>query len=122
MSIAAKFNRFDRKKLLWPHEVWPDVFGDAVKDNPEFADALAHLMFNLLEPMVKRPGDIEKVCNTLKECIEWVYPYTRAHKAAFKAYLMKLERMMEVEDNPEDLMNQAIARATRPKSRNSHRR
>jgi len=61
MSIAAKFNGFDRKKLLWPHQVWPDVFGDVVRDNPEFAEALAHLMFNMQEPVVKRPGDIEKL-------------------------------------------------------------
>jgi len=117
MSIAAKFNGFDRKKLLWPHEVCPDVFGDVVKDNPDFAEALAHLMFNLLEPIVKRPGEIEKLCNTLKDGIEWVYPYTGAHRAAFKAYLMKLERMMAVEDNPEDLMKQAMERATRRKRR-----
>jgi len=113
MSIAAKFSGFDRKKLLWPHQVWPDVFEDVVKDNPEFAEALAHLRFNMLEPVIKRPGDIEKLCNTLKDGIEWVYPYTGAHKAAFKAYLLKLERMMAIEDNPEHLMNQAIARATR---------
>lgn len=113
MSIAAKFSGFNRKRLLGPHEVWPDVFEDVVKDNPEFAEALAHLMFNMLEPVIKRPGDIEKLCNTLKDGIEWIYPCTGAPRAAFKAYLLKLERMMAIEDNPEDLMNQAIARATR---------
>src|SRR5262245_32698080 len=100
MSIAEKFNGFDRKKLLWPRDVWPDVFGDVVKDDPEFADGLAHLMFNLLEPVIKgrsrgpgvraRGSEIEKLCNTLKDGIEWVYPYTGAHRAAFKAYLLKL--------------------------------
>jgi hypothetical protein len=70
-------------------------------------------MFNPLEPIVRRSGEIEKLCNNLKDGIEWVYPYTGAHRAAFNAYLMKPERMMAVEDNPEDLMNQAIERATR---------
>jgi hypothetical protein len=32
MSVASTFNEFDRRKLLWPHEVWPDVFEDSLRD------------------------------------------------------------------------------------------
>src|SRR5215831_13201450 len=111
MSITSEFDRFERKKLLWPHEVWPDVFEDSLRKDPELASALAHLMFNMLEAAAKGEKEIEKLRNTLKDGIEWIYPFTGAHKAAFKAYLLQLERKMAVEDNPETLMNHAISRA-----------
>jgi hypothetical protein len=111
MSIASNFNALDRRRLLWPHDVWPDVFKDALSDNPELASALAHLIFNMLEAAAKGEKEIEKLCNTLKDGIEWIYPFTGAHQAAFKAYILKLERKMAVEDDPEALMNRAIARA-----------
>ena len=111
MSITSEFDRFERKKLLWPHQVWPDVFEDSLRNDPELASALAHLMFNMLEAAARGEKEIEKLRNTLKDGIEWIYPFTGAHKAAFKAYLLQLERKMAVEDNPETLMRQAIARA-----------
>src|SRR5215471_11461262 len=87
------------------------LFEDSLRNDPELAAALAHLMFNMLEAAAKSEKEIEKLRNTLKDGIEWIYPFTGAHKAAFKAYLLQLERKMAVEDNPETLMRQAIARA-----------
>jgi len=115
MSIASKFDRLDKKSLLWPHQVWPDVFEDALKDNEELASGLAHIIFNMLEAAAKGEKEIEKLRNTLIDGVEWIYPYTGAHKAAFKAYLLQLERRMAIEDNPERLMNEAITRALKGK-------
>ena len=98
------------------------LFEDSLRNDPELAAALAHLMFNMLEAAAKGEKEIEMLRNTLRDGIEWIYPFTGAHKAAFKAYLLQLERKMAVEDNPETLLNQAISRALTKRNRPAIRR
>ncbi len=47
---------------------------------------------------------------TLLNAIELIYPYTNAHKAALKLYVLSLEGKLKPEDEPLNLINAAIER------------
>ncbi len=53
----------------------------------------------------------KRVINTVKPGVEWVYPYTDAHKVSFKAFLYYLEGMLLSPGSVEEILKQAIAQA-----------
>lgn len=43
--------------------------------------------------------------------MDWIYPFSAAHKMSFKLYLYYLECVLTPQDFPEDLLRGAIERA-----------
>jgi hypothetical protein len=113
MSIASTFEPFDRENVFYDLETWQSMFETVVKDNPSAADSLALLLYKLIRILTAGEGGIETetVINTLKLGVEWIYPFSTAHKKSFKLYLYYLECVLTPQDFPEDLLQGAIERA-----------
>jgi hypothetical protein len=113
MSITSTFEPFDRENVFYDLETWAGMFESLVKDNPSAADSLALLMYKIIRVLSVGEGVIETetVINTLKLGVEWVYPFSTAHKKSFKLYLYYLECVLTPQDFPEELLQGAIERA-----------
>jgi hypothetical protein len=111
MSIASSFEPFDREDVFYDLETWAGMFEPVVKDNPGAADSLALLLYKIIRVLSTGEGGAETVVNTLKLGVEWIYPFSAAHKMSFKLYLYYLECVLTPQDFPEDLLRGAIERA-----------
>ena len=111
MIIATTFHPFDRRKVFYDTATWEVLFEKAVKDDPNTANSLARLLYEIARILGHGKRGREEAVNTLKLGIEWLYPYTDAHKLSFEAFLYDLEGLMVGTDFPEELMRGAIARA-----------
>jgi hypothetical protein len=89
------------------------MFETVVKDNPSAADSLALLLYKIIRILSVGEGGIETetVINTLKLGVEWIYPFSAAHKKSFELYLYYLECVLTPQDFPEELLQGAIERA-----------
>jgi hypothetical protein len=113
MSIASTFEPFDRENVFYDLETWAAMFETVVKDNPSAADSLALLIYKIIRVLSVGEGGIESetVINTLKLGVEWIYPFSTAHKMSFKLYIYYLECVLTPQDFPEELLRGAIERA-----------
>jgi len=111
MSIASGFEEFDRNNVVYDVETFEVMFQDGLKYNPHTAESLAFLMFKLVTEITSGSEGVEKAINTLKLGVQWVYPYTQAHKMSFRAYLYHLGGLLLVQDYPETVAQRAIDRA-----------
>ncbi|MGH9765489.1 MAG: hypothetical protein ACREDR_05130 [Blastocatellia bacterium] len=110
MSAKSEQIGFDRTKLLMDEDVWEGIFERLVRDSPETADCVADLLFRILQAATSGRKGADRAAHTLKCGIRWVYQYTGAHHAGFEAYLRYLDGRMLTEDEPEQLMRDAINR------------
>ncbi|MGH9824966.1 MAG: hypothetical protein ACREDR_17185 [Blastocatellia bacterium] len=117
MGATSEQTGFDRAKLLMDEDVWEGVFGRLVKDSPEIADCVADLLFKILQAAASGGDGVERAAHTLRCGIRWVYQYTGAHHASFEAYLRYLDGLMLNQDEPEQLMRDAIERGIKRKLR-----
>jgi hypothetical protein len=111
MSTASGFEEFDRNNVVYDVETFEVMFQDGLKYNPHTAESLAFLMFKLVTEITSGAEGLEKAINTLKLGVQWVYPYTQAHKMSFRAYLYHLGGLLLVQDYPERVAQRAIDRA-----------
>jgi len=111
MSVASTFEPFDREDVFYDLETWAGMFEPVVKDNPGAADSLALLLYKIIRVLSASDGGTETVINTLKLGVEWIYPFSAAHKVSFKLYLYYLECVLTPQDFPEELLQGAIERA-----------
>jgi hypothetical protein len=108
MSAASQFEPFDRDKVFYDRETWEAMFQDSLSADPSAADSLAWLLYRVIRELNQRKRG--RVINTLKLGVEWIYPFTRAHKLGFQGYLYYLEGLLIPGDFPEELMKGAIER------------
>jgi hypothetical protein len=111
MSVASTFEPFDRENVFYDLETWEGMFEPVVQDNPSAADSLALLLYKIIRVLSASDGGTETVINTLKLGVEWIYPFSAAHKVSFKLYLYYLECVLTPQDFPEELLKGAIERA-----------
>jgi len=111
MTIASAFEEFDRNNVVYDVETFEVMFQDGLKYNPHAAESLAFLMFKMVTEITSGAEGLERVINTLKLGVQWVYPYTQAHKMSFRAYLYHLGGLLLVPDYPETVAQRAIDRA-----------
>jgi len=108
MSTASQFEPFDRDKVFYDRETWEAMFQESLTADPSVADSLAWLLYRIIRELDQRKRG--RVVNTLKLGVEWVYPFTRAHKLSFHGYLYYLEGLLVPGDFPEELMKGVIER------------
>jgi len=108
MSTAAQFEPFDRGKVFYDRETWEAMFQESLRADPSAADSLAWLLYRVIRELDQRKK--ERVINTLKLGVEWIYPFTRAHRMSFQGYLYYLEGLLVPGDFPEGLMKGVIER------------
>ena len=84
------------------------MFQESLSLNPCVADSLAWLLYRVIRELDQRKKG--RVINTLKLGVEWVYPFTQAHKLSFQGYLYYLEGLLVPGDFPEELMKGVVER------------
>jgi hypothetical protein len=57
------------------------MFQESLSADPSVADSLAWLLYRVIRDLNQRRRG--RVINTLKLGVEWIYPFTRAHKLSF---------------------------------------
>ena len=117
MIIASAFEPFDRDNVFYDLETWDAIFSDTIKNNPHAAYSLARLLYKIIKNIGEGKKGVDRTVNTLKLGVEWIYPYTDAHKTSFQAFLFDLEGLMLSGDVPVELMKGAIDRATASEAR-----
>src|SRR5260370_28701765 len=100
MSIASRFEPFDRDKVFYDRETWEAMFEEALKSNPDAADPLAWLLYRVIRELDEGKKGRKRVINTLKLGVEWVYGFTSAHKLSFQAFLYHIEGLLVPGDFP----------------------
>src|SRR5215469_16302539 len=108
MSMAAQFEPFDREKVFYDRETWEAMFQESLRADACVADSLAWVLYRVIRELDQRKKG--RVINTLKLGVEWIYPFTRAHKLSFQGYLYYLEGLLVPGDFPEELMKGVIER------------
>ncbi|MGH9822421.1 MAG: hypothetical protein ACREDR_04120 [Blastocatellia bacterium] len=117
MIIASGFEPFDRDNVFYDLETWDAIFSDTIKNNPDAAYSLARLLYKIIKNIAEGKKGIDRTVNTLKLGVEWIYPYTDAHKTSFQAFLFDLQGLMLSGDFPVELMKGAIDRAIASEAR-----
>ncbi|HEY6329182.1 MAG TPA: hypothetical protein VI756_07585 [Blastocatellia bacterium] len=109
MPLADEFHNYDKSNTLWDRETWEALFGEAARADQALADSVALLLKDVLIATVGRRRNIEKLRNTAKEGIEWIWPMTRDHELSFTAFLYSIEGLTVGGHEPVDLLKEAIA-------------
>jgi hypothetical protein len=111
--IAESFDPFSRKKVFYDLETRQVMFEESVKDNPRVAEQLSRLLYRVIREMPKGKKGRERVANTMKLGVEYLYSYTEARNASFTAFLYYLEGMLLSPFCVEDILKPAIKQAKR---------
>lgn len=98
------------ENLLAHDETWRAILEPALCQDPAAVETLARLLFALKKAIEGGPDGAKSAIKTLSDGIEFIYPYTKAHQAAFKLYTLSLEGNLKPPDEPLNLINAAIER------------
>src|SRR5919107_2701890 len=98
------------KNLLADEDMWRAILEPALCEDSAAVEILARLLLTLKKAIDSGPEGAMLASHTLSRGIELIYPYTDAHKAALKLYVLSLEGNLKPEDEPLNLINAAVER------------
>lgn len=84
-------------------EVWDSIV-ETFSGDPAAAFILAQVLFQLKEEI--RQGRKQSAITTLEEGIAKLYPYTDAHRAAYKLYLLSVAGKLRPRYDPTVIVNE----------------
>lgn len=96
--------------LVVDHEDWAAILEPALCQDPAVVECLARLLFTIKKAIDNEPDGVEQASRALLAGIEVAYLYTDVHKAALKQYLLSLTGELKPQDEPLQLINEAIKR------------
>jgi hypothetical protein len=99
-----------RENLLADETTWTAILEPALCQDPAAVECLAHLLFTIKKAIDSGAEGAIRASQTLSHGIELIYPYTNAHKAALKLYVLSLEGNLKPTDEPLNLINSALKR------------
>ena len=85
MDMCAEYS--DRN-LLVDDETWAAILEPELCKDSAAVEILARLLFTLKKAIDSGPEGAMRASHTLLRGIELIYPYTDAHKAALKLYVL----------------------------------
>ncbi|MBV9209621.1 MAG: hypothetical protein JOZ52_03275 [Acidobacteria bacterium] len=100
---------YDSQSLLMDEEEWLAFLEEAFRNNSGGANTLALLLFTL-KNSIETAHDLGQAINTLLDGIRLTYLYTEEHKLALKLYMLHLTGHLKPQDEPFNLLNDAIER------------
>jgi hypothetical protein len=104
-AIAGEYD------LVVDHEDWTAILEPALCQDSAAVECLARLLFTIKEAIESGPDGVEQASRALLVGIESAYLYTDAHRAARKLYLLSLTGELKPQDEPLQLINEAIKRS-----------
>lgn len=109
----ASINTISSKRaLLIDYENWAAILEPILCQDSAAVECLARLLFRIKKAIDNGPDGVEQARKALLAGIETAYLYTDAHKAALKLYLLSLTGQLKPQDEPLQLINEAIKRGT----------
>jgi hypothetical protein len=97
--------------LAVSHEDWAAILELALRHNSAAVECLAQLLFAIKKAIDNGQDGVEQASKALLAGIESAYLYTDAHKAAKKLYMLSLTGQLKPQDEPLQLINEAINRS-----------
>ncbi len=97
--------------LVVDHEDWTAILEPALCQDSAAVECLARLLFTIKKAIETGPDGVAQASRALSVGIESTYLYTDAHKAAQKLYLLSLTGELKPQDEPLQLINEAIKRS-----------
>jgi hypothetical protein len=94
------------------HDDWAAILEPALCHDATAVEYLARLLFTIKKAIDNGPDGVEQASKALLAGIESAYLYTDAHKAALTLYLLSLTGQLKPQDEPLQLINEAIKRST----------
>jgi hypothetical protein len=102
---------YQSENLLADETTWDAILEPALCQNAAAVECLARLLFTIKKAIDSGTEGARQASQTLSQGIEFIYPYTDAHKAALALYLLSLEGNLKPQDEPLNLINAALERA-----------
>ncbi len=97
--------------LVVGHEDWAAILERALCQDSAAVEYLARLLFTIKKAIDNGPDGVEQASKALLAGIESAYLYTDAHRAAQKLYILSLTGQLKPQDEPLQLINEAIKRS-----------
>ena len=98
------------ENLLADDETWRAILEPALCQDSAAVESLARLLCSLKKAIEGGPEGASSAIKALSNGIEFIYPYTQAHQAALRLYMLSLEGNLEPHDEPLNLIGAAIER------------
>ena len=102
--------KLQNENLLADDETWRAILEPALCQDSAAVETLARLLFRLKKAIEDGPDGANCAVKALSDGIEFIYPYTKAHQAALRLYILSLEGNLKPHDEPLNLINAAIER------------
>jgi len=110
MSAASKFYPFDRTNVFYNLQDWESMLGRIVESNPEAADSISQVLFEIVSTLQERGRFLETI-DTVKLGLEWIFPYTSAYSLSFSLFLFEADGALGESEGLETLLTAALDRA-----------
>jgi hypothetical protein len=107
------------EEVLYDEEAWLALLDPLLSGDPDIAESLAHLLFELRQAIHQGPQGLLLASNTLLEGLRQVYRYSDAREAAFELFETYLHGNLKPADEPVELLRAATARG---RAAEAHRR
>jgi hypothetical protein len=85
--------------LLADDNTWSAILEPALCQDPAAVECLARLLLTIKKAIESGAEGVIQASQTLSHGIEFIYPYTNAHKAALELYVLSLEGELNPETN-----------------------
>jgi hypothetical protein len=102
--------KYQRKHLLADETTWIAILEPALCQDPAAVECLARLLWTIKKAIDSGAEGVRQASQTLSQGIEFIYPYTNAHKSALELYVLSLEGDLKPQDEPLNLINAALER------------
>lgn len=98
--------------LVVGHDDWAAILEPALCQDSAAVECLARLLFTIKKAIDNGSDGVEQASRALLAGIESAYLCTDAHRAALKLFLPSLTGQLKPQDEPLQLINEAIKRST----------
>jgi hypothetical protein len=98
------------ENLLADGGTWRAILEPALCQDSAAVETLARLLFSLKKAIEDGPDGANCAIKALSDGIEFIHPYTKAHQAALRLYILSLEGNLNPPDEPLNLIKAAIER------------
>jgi hypothetical protein len=96
--------------LIADHEDWTAILEPALCQDSAAVECLTRLLFTIKKAIDNGPEGVTEASRALLAGIKAAYLYTDVHRAALKLYLLSLTGQLKPQDEPLQLINEAIKR------------
>jgi hypothetical protein len=101
----------EKAELSADDQTWLNILEPELCKDAAAVECLARLLFVIKKEINGGSEGVKRASWILSGGIEAIYPYTNAHKAALRLYVLSLEGELKPQDEPLNLISEAIERS-----------